>query len=205
MNNWQDIVPIFLSTIALLLSFFAELHTRNFERQKEAEPLYTCIQKLLKSKCDYFSSEMKIIGSYSYSQAVTDLETEAIKRKTKRVFGKKRFNNLCDILTLCAKAQKLNFDMGILFDLIKESKPEDYMRLSENLQILESDIPDSEKIEAKKFLSTISIPYYQFIEEEQGKAYDFFELYNQLMKIDIQINKSKKIFDETLQKAMMKS
>ena len=204
-KSWKDLVPIVLSVIAIFVSIRAEQHAKKFERQKEQEPLYADIQKMLKSKCDYFSSEMKVIGVYSSPQTVSEAEEETIKRKTRRVFGRKKYNKLCDILSLCSQAQNLNFDMNTLFDLIKESEPEEYMRLSENLQTLESDIPDSAKIKANNFLTTISIPYYQFTEEEPGKAYNFFELYNHLSSLDAQINEKKKSLYEDLKKAMMKN
>lgn len=203
-NNWQDIISITISIIAIVVSVIAKHRTSVIEKQNKEEPLYADIQKLIKYKCDYFSSEMKIIGAYSPCDTVSSDEMEVIKRKVKRVFGRKKYNDLCDILSLCVKAQNINADLSTLFNLINELEPEDYIKLSNNLQIFESDIPDSAKSDAKSFLATISIPYYQFTDEEPGKSYDFFELYNQISLLDAQINKKKKEFDKSLKKAMMK-
>lgn len=169
------------------------------------EPLYKDLQKLLRYRCDYFTSEQKAINIYSDVTRVSEDEENEIKRKVSRYFGTDEYKQLCDIIDLCKKATAIDFDIGILFHLIKESDPQEYAQLSEVLlSECSSSISEETYDNNQKFLATISIQYYQLNEEESGKSYDYLELSAKLQSLDTEINTKKNALDQRLNEIMMK-
>ena len=134
LDNWNDILSLLLSIAGLLVAIYANHRVNCIRRQDMQEPLYKDLQKLLNYKCDYFSSEQKVIDCYVDTPRVNKNEEDEIKRKVSRYFGTDEYNQLCSILDLCEKASYINFDLGILFGLIEESDPQQYSELSKVLR-----------------------------------------------------------------------
>lgn len=205
LNNWNDILSAILSIAALATAIYANYRVNIIRQQEMQEPLYKDLQKLLKYKCDYFSSEQTVMGCCVDVARINKDEEDAIKRKVSRYFGTDEYNQLCTILDLCKKAEHINFDLGILFDLIKDGEPEKYSQLRDVLFSESSPhISEEEHEKNQQYLSTISIQYYKFSEEDPGNAYDYLELNAELESLNTEIKKKIDILDNKLTGIMMK-
>lgn len=169
------------------------------------EPLYKDLQRLLNYKCDYFSSEQKVIDCYVGVTRVNEDEENEIKRKVSRYFGTDEYNQLCTILDLCEKANHINSDLGTLFTLIEKTDPQQYSKLSDVLRSeYVYDLTEQEHENNQKFLSTIAAPYCKFADEEPGKSYDYLKLSAELQSLNNKIKEKRKAFDKRLNAIMMK-
>lgn len=203
-KNWSDILSLLLSAGALITAVCANHRSNSIHRHDIQEPLYNDIKRLLDYKCDFYSAERSVRGYSTPIPCVPEDEKSAIKRKVYRYFWKSVYEQLCSILDLCAEAESINWDMKILFDLIKNSDPEKYNKLKEIFYQQEDLMSESEELNAQAFLSTISIPFYQFIEEVPGKPYDYLELNASLEELSKKIREERKSFEDRVEEILMK-
>lgn len=204
MQNWDDILSLLFSAGALIAAAYANHRVNVIHRQDVQEPLYADVKRLLDYKCDYYSSEKKVMDCYIAVPQVSKNEEDKIKRKVHRYFGKDQYDQLCEILNLCTEAQAVNFDMGILFDLIREGEPEKYTKLRKTFEYQENMMSESDQKEIQAFLITVSIPFYQLWEEEPGKTYDYLELSKSLESLSKQILERREKLDDSLRELLMK-
>lgn len=204
-DNWNNILSLVISGAALGTSIYANHRVNSLKRQEMQEPLYKELKVLLSYKCDYFSSEQKLIDCYTKSSPINKEEENRIKREVFRYFGADKYRQLCAILDLCEKAKNIDSDLGILFELIKKSNPQQYSQLKEFLLLEYSDhINEQDYKNYQNFLSTISIPYYKLNDNDPGKAYDYLTLNSQLISIHSEIQEKKEKFDNRLKADMKK-
>ena len=203
-QHWIDVLSLLAAIGAVVAAMYANHRVNVIHQQDMQEPLYADMRRLLNYKCDYHSAEQRAIDCYNAVPSVSADEEEAIKRKVYRFFGEIEYKQLCRILALSSQARDIDFDIGILFDLIKESEPEKYIKLQEILVRREYMMSNSGQKDVQKFLSTIIIPFYQFNPEEPGKSYDYLELSKSLELIDRQIRDQRKSLNKEVEELLMK-
>lgn len=123
-QHWIDILSLLAAIGAVVAAMYANHRVNVIHRQDMQEPLYADMRRLLNYKCDYHSAEQRAIDCYNAVPSVSADEEEAIKRKVYRFFGEIEYKQLCRILALSSQARDIDFDIGILFDLIKAKTSE---------------------------------------------------------------------------------
>lgn len=199
-----DIISIGIALFSLFVSIYSARRSDVVRQQDMQEPLYADMQQLLKYQCNYFSAEQEVLECDVAVPRIGRDEENAIIRRVRRCFGIKNYKQLCEILGLCKKANSINSDMKILFNLIREEDSNEYLEVKKALEVQQQDISQDEYETVQKFLATITIPFYQLTENEPGKSYDYLTLNHELLLLDKQIREKKKILDQELQKIMKK-
>lgn len=195
-----DIISIFIAGASLVVSVFGIIKSNRIHKQDMQEPLYSDVQRLLNFQCDYFSAENEVLGYDIAVPRVGRDEENTIIRRFRRCFGTKKYEQLCEILDLCKRANSINSDIKRLFDRIREENFNEYLELQQALEMRQQDISQDEYEKIQKFLATV----YRLNESEPGKYYDYLDLDHGLRVLDKQIHEKKKILDQELQKIMKK-
>ncbi len=203
-KNWTDILALLISLIALVVSIYSNHRKNILHRQEAQEPLYADVQQLLRCKCDCFSSVDKAMGCYMPDSSVGKSDEQVIRRKVERVFGKNAYKRLDRILRLCEEANSIDFDIGMLFSLIKETEPERYCKMQEILSEQDEHLTAQEQKNNQEFLSTISVSNYQITDQAPEESYDYLELISKLNSLDNEIRNERKSFENAIEKIMTK-
>lgn len=203
-NNLSNIISLFVSMGALLISIISYIRGNKIRNQNEQEHIYSDIRKLIESRNDFYSSEKRIIGDTTHC-GITSIDEEEIKRKTNRFFGRREYQLLCKLLRKMKRAKEIDSDIGMLFELIRQSDEDTYSKLQDILT--DEYTNDFDEVTCKKneaFLKTITIPYYEAIPNENGKRYDYLELIREREDIIKEIVAIQEKLEDRLLKAMMK-
>ena len=203
-QNWKDILSIFIAALSLGVAFYANYRVNAIRRQDMQEEVYKDMQKLLNYKCDYYSATKRLLENYTAVPALSQSEISSITRQIHRYFGRKVYRQFCNLMELCDKAKRIDFDINILFDLIKDGEPEIYHELKEVVENQEYNLYEKNDEYIQTFLGTVSIPMYRFSEEEPAKAYDYLELNEKLDILNRQIINDKSKLEKSLEKEFMK-
>ena len=108
------------------------------------------------------------------------------------------------ILRLCEEANSIDFDIGMLFSLIKETEPERYCKMQEILSEQDEHLTAQEQKNNQEFLSTISVSNYQITDQAPEESYDYLELISKLNSLDNEIRNERKSFENAIEKIMTK-
>lgn len=156
-EHWSDIISLTFAAISIVLSICSIHRTNTLERHANQDSVYADLQRLLNHKCDFFSSEQKAMNCYCPAPNVSLDDEKMIVRRVHRYFGCREYRMLCDILKSCYVAKQLDIEIGTLFEMIKESEPEKYAKLSTALSARYGRLSERETRENNEFLSSISL------------------------------------------------
>lgn len=203
--EWDSIIPIIISLIALGVSIYANYRVGKTRRQEHQEPLYNNLRQLLEVRCNYFSGADIIKGCYSKSSKFSKDEEESIKRQTARYFGKNEYNQLCEILKLCQEAKKYDTNLRIAFNQIKLNNPRLYQQLEYAITSMAHGMPtDTEIKKYTDLLAAVEIENPLETNLNEKKYWNYFECEEQRKKLDHEIKQRKEVLDVKLRKEMMK-
>lgn len=191
LSNWKDILSV-------IHSEYEKNKIAKKEKGEQQKLIYEEIQQLLEYECNYFSSEQKLMRCYQPVNSLSPNEVDEIKRKVRKYFGEKQYIKLCEILELCDQAQIRDYNIGKIFESIKDS--EVYSELRRVLMEIGSHADMSIPENIQQFLRTISFTQY----ESNGciKTYDYIEESEKLSVIDKQIYVKRKNFEDSLKNIM---
>lgn len=199
----SDIISNILSLVAIIISIYTNHRVTTIHCQDVQELLYSDVKHLLDNKCNFYSAEEKVIGVYTGVPYISENDEKAIERKVCRYFDKDEYEQLCEILNLCAKESDIECDIKMLFDAIKDGEPEKYKKLQGFLMNEEKTTLEWGQEKVNDFLSTVNISVYLYCGVDAEKTYNYLELRQSRNALNEQIKKKREELEKKMEEKMM--
>ena len=198
MGDWLAIVSLVVSVIATVFSIYATHRANVIHCHPQQEALYSDIINLLNRNMGYSSSLEKVIRIATYSGYYKDTSADEIKMKVRRYFGKKVYNQLCNILELCDRANAADSSMYELLSIYEHTQPDEYAKIREAIMTENNEhATDQELKEATDFLDNVGLC-------GELEQYDYREIENTISVLSNQIDEKVKVLKKLLAKKLTK-